>query len=133
VTALAYSAYDRLLGLEPLDWEKRLKEAPEPVQPVAAVAPDFPIETLVGRYEHPAYGPLTVRAEGNQLTMEFRSLRFTLVYRGNHQFLSREPIADGAPQVLVRFSEQEGGKPLELFVPLNFDEGDPVEMFSRVR
>ena len=29
--ALAYSAYDRLLGLEPLDWEERLKETPDTV------------------------------------------------------------------------------------------------------
>ena len=29
--ALAYSAYDRLLGLEPLDWEGRLKEMPDTV------------------------------------------------------------------------------------------------------
>jgi len=25
------------------------------------------------------------------------------------------------------------GEPLKLFVRLNFDEGDPVEVFSRVR
>ena len=34
--ALAYSAYDRLLGLEPLDWEGRLKEMPTPLQDVPA-------------------------------------------------------------------------------------------------
>ena len=42
--ALAYSAYDRLLGLEPLDWEGRLKEMPTPLQDVRDVALDFPIE-----------------------------------------------------------------------------------------
>jgi hypothetical protein len=130
--ALAYSAYDRLLGLEPLDWEGRLKEMPEPLQDVPDIALDFPIETVVGRYEHPAYGVLTVRANGDKLAMEFRTLRFTLLYQGDRRFLSREPIADGA-QVSVRFSKRKIGDPLKLFVPLNFDEGDPVEVFTRVK
>jgi len=129
--ALAYSAYDRLLGLAPLDWEGRLEEMPEPFQDVPNIALDFPIETVVGRYEHPAYGVLTVRAKGDELAMEFRTLRVTLVYQGERRFLSREPIADGAPQISVRFSKQKIGEPLKLFVPLNFDEGDPVEVFTR--
>jgi CubicO group peptidase (beta-lactamase class C family) len=130
--ALAYSAYDRLLRLEPLDWEGRLKETPQQLQPIPAVALDFPIETLVGTYEHPAYGTLTVRAHGDRLVMEFRTLRFNLAYQGHRRFLSEEPIADGAPQIAVRFSKQRSGEPLRIFVPLNFDEGDPVEVFTRV-
>jgi CubicO group peptidase (beta-lactamase class C family) len=130
---LAYSAYDRLLGLEPLDWEGRLKEMPTPSQDVREVVLDFPIEQVVGRYEHPAYGVLTLRAKGDKLAMQFRTFRLTLVYQGKRQFLSREPIADGAPQISVRFSEQKMGEPLKLFVPLNFDVGDPVEVFTRVR
>jgi hypothetical protein len=65
--------------------------------------------------------------------MQFRSLRVTLVYQGERRFLSLEPIADGAPQIAVRFSKRKTGEPLKLFVPLNFDEGDPVEVFTRVR
>jgi CubicO group peptidase (beta-lactamase class C family) len=132
-TALAYSAYDRLLGLEPLDWEERIKEAPARLQPVRQVALDFPLEEVVGRYEHPAYGVVTIRAKGDQLVMQFRSLGLTLAYQGNRQFLSVEPIVDGAPQISVRFSRPKSGEPLKLFVPFNFDEGDPVEVFTRVR
>ena len=130
--ALAYSAYDRLLRLEPLGWEGRLKEMPEPLQEVPDIALDFPVETVVGTYEHPAYGMLTVRAEGDKLAMEFRTLRLTLVYQGQRRFLSRESIVTGAPQISVRFSKEKMGEPLQLFVPLNFDEGDPVEVFTRV-
>jgi len=131
--ALAYSAYDRLLGLEPLDWEGRLKEIPTPLQDVARTALDFPIEKVVGRFEHPAYGALTVRAKGDRLVMRFRTLRFTLAYQGGRRFLSLEPIIDGGPQISVRFSKPKNGEPLKLFVPLNFDEGDPVEVFTRMR
>jgi hypothetical protein len=131
--ALAYSAYDRLLGLDPLDWEGRLKEEPTPLPSVQEAELDFPIEEAVGRYEHPAYGALTVRVKGQRLAMQFRTLHFTLVYQGKRRFLSREPIADGAPRISVRFSKPKIGEPLKLFVPLNFDEGDPVEVFTRVR
>jgi CubicO group peptidase (beta-lactamase class C family) len=131
--ALAFSAYDRLLGLEPLDWETRLIERPEPLQPVPAIALDFPIETVIGTYEHPAYGALTVRAKGSRLTMEFRTFRFPLVYQGDRRFLSQEPIVDGAPQIAVRFSRPKRGDRTKLFVPLNFEEGDPVQVFTRVR
>ena len=131
--ALAYSAYDRLLGLFPLDWEERLQEMPTPLHAVPRTALDFPIEKVVGRYEHPAYGPLTVRAKGDTLVVQFRTLQFTLAYQGGRRFLSLEPIADGAPQISVRFSKQKIGEPQELVVPLNFDVGDPVEVFTRVR
>jgi hypothetical protein len=106
---------------------------PTPLQEVGNVALDFPIEEVVGRYRHPAYGVLTVRTEGKKLAVHLRTLRFELAYQGRRRFLTREPIADGAPRILVRFSEPKRGEPLKLFVPLNFEEGDPVEVFTRVR
>ncbi len=130
--ALAYSAYDRLLGLEPLDWEARFKESTAPWQDVRGRALDFPIDEVVGSYQHPAYGVLTVRARGDELLLQFRALRVTLVYQGERRFLSLEPIVDRAPQISVRFSKPKTGEPLKLFVPLNFDVGDPVEVFTRV-
>jgi hypothetical protein len=130
--AIAYSAYDRLLGLEPLDWEQRLAETPTALPNVRETALDFPIEDVVGRYEHPAYGPLTVRAEGDRLVMQFRSLHSTLVYQGERRFLGLESVVDGGPQISVRFSKPKLDEPLKLFVPLNFDAGDPVEVLTRV-
>ena len=66
--------------------------------------------------------------------MQFRISVSSLVYQGERRFLSLEPIADGAPQISVRFSKPKPGEPLKLFVPLNFDDdGDPVEVFTRVR
>jgi CubicO group peptidase (beta-lactamase class C family) len=132
VMTLAFSTYDRLLQLERIDWEARFKETPESLRRVSARALDLPLETLAGRYEHPAYGPLTVRADGNTLVVAFRDLHFTLAYQGNRRFLSQEPIAVGAPQIAMWFSKPSMGEPLQLFVPLNFDEGDPVQVFTRV-
>src|SRR4029078_12117540 len=87
--AIAYSAYDRLLGLEPLDWEQRLKETPEPAQDGRDVPLDFPIGEVAGSYEHPAYGLLTVRAIGDRLAMHVRGLRLILVYRGGRRVFGR--------------------------------------------
>jgi len=134
LNALAYSAYDRLLGLEPLDWETRLRETPEPAQDLQDVPLDFPIEEVAGSYEHPAYGLLTVRANRDRLAMQFRDLHLTLVYRGARRFLSLEPIIESAPHISVQFSRPKPGEPLEAVVPLNFDDdSDPVEVFTRVR
>lgn len=127
--AVAYSAYDRLLGLEPLDWERRLEEMPIPSPKVRETALDFPIAEVLGRYDHPAYGPLTVRAQGDRLAIEFRSLRSTLVYQGERRFLGLEPFVEGAPPLSVRFSPPKPDEPLQLFVPLNFERGDPVEVW----
>jgi CubicO group peptidase (beta-lactamase class C family) len=131
--ALVYSAYDRLLGLEPLDWERRFEEPPERLQPDLGVALDFPIAEVEGSYEHPAYGALTIRAQADRLAMHFRSLRLTLTYQGGRQFLSLEPIVDSAPQISVQFSTPKAGEPLKLLAPLNFDDvSDPVQVFTRV-
>jgi hypothetical protein len=133
LTALAYSAYDRLLGLEPLDWEPRLEETAEPLQPDRGVSLDFPIADVVGRFEHPAYGALTIWAHGDRLVMQFRRLRLTLAYQGGRRFLSLEEIVESAPQISVQFSKPNAGEPLRLLVPLNFDDlADPVEIFTRV-
>ena len=93
--ALAYSAYDRLLGLEPLDWEERLEETPEPLQDVRDVPLDFPIEEVAGRYEHPAYGALTVRANGDKLAMQFRIFVSRWSIRANGGFSAWNPSSTG--------------------------------------
>jgi CubicO group peptidase (beta-lactamase class C family) len=133
VMTLAYSAYDRLLGLAPLDWERKLEDAPEPEPQARDVALDVPIATLVGIYEHPAYGLLTVRTAGHDLVVDFRNLHLTFAYQGERRFLSREPIADGGPHISIRFSEPAHGEPMTLSAALNFEEGDPQQVFSRVR
>jgi CubicO group peptidase (beta-lactamase class C family) len=132
VTALAFSAYDRILGLEPIDWATRLVEPSTSLQDVHGVALDFALQTVVGRYTHPAYGALTVREKRGELVLQFRTRNVSLVYQGDRRFLSREPITDGAPQITLRFSEPKSGVPLRVSVPLNFDDGDPVEVFTRV-
>ena len=77
-------------------------------------------------------GRLRSRPGGDKLALEFRTLRLTLVYQGERRSSAGNPLPT-APQISVRFSKQEMGEPPKLFVALNFDEGDPVEVFTRVR
>ena len=56
---------------------------------------------------------LTVRAKGDKLAMQFRTLRSTLVYQGERRFLSLEPIADGGPADLGSVLETEDGRAAE--------------------
>jgi CubicO group peptidase (beta-lactamase class C family) len=123
--AIAYSAYDRMLGLDPIDWEGRLRETSTTATDVRTTAAlDFDPTEVAGRYTHPAYGALTIRSNGDELAMDFRTLRFTLAYQGDGRFVTREPIAEGGPHLTVRFSKGA------LAVAMNFDEGDPVEVFT---
>jgi hypothetical protein len=65
--------------------------------------------------------------------MQFRNFRFTLLYQGKLGFLTQEPILDGGPQISVRFLNPGLDESQKLFVQLNFDLGDPVQVFTRVR
>jgi hypothetical protein len=69
-----------------------------------------------------------IASNGGTLALQFRARRLTLAYQGERRFLSVEPIVDGGPRISVRFPKDE---PAKLFIPLNFEEGDPVEVFTR--
>ncbi len=75
---LAYNIMDRLLGLPPVDWNKRqldryfaFKKASDDARAKnyvprrAGTAFSHPIEEYVGEYSHPAYGTVTIERAGN--------------------------------------------------------------------
>ncbi len=85
-----YRAYDRLLGLEPIPWGKRVKEIMERAKNEAEKAkkeqdedrklnttPSHPLEDYVGDYENPGYGILSIQKEGNSLVAVFNSISYT--------------------------------------------------------
>ena len=77
---VAHTLYDRLLGLEPTDWNGLMKRVHDDLSDVAKVnqeqaafegrisAPaSHAIEAYLGDYEHPGYGVLSIRQVGDQL------------------------------------------------------------------
>ena len=74
---------DRLLGLEPVDWNTRLKERRDKAKQVEQEAkakkassvpgapPTHPLADYAGTYENSGYGPLTVKLDGDQLSATY--------------------------------------------------------------
>jgi CubicO group peptidase (beta-lactamase class C family) len=88
---VAYNAYDRLLSLDPVDWNKRIKEQIDKAKAEEEKAkkekdkdrklntkPSHPIEDYTGDFEHPGYGVVSVEKKGEQLKGIFNSIEFTM-------------------------------------------------------
>lgn len=85
--AIALSAVDRLLGLEPVDWVARAEffldqalasaaeqEAAQAQDRVEGTEPSHPLEAYAGEYRHPAYGTVRVRLEDGSLRAALNGL-----------------------------------------------------------
>jgi CubicO group peptidase (beta-lactamase class C family) len=85
--AIALSAFDRLLGLEPVDWVARAdffldqalssiaeQRAVQAQDRVAGTEPSHPLEAYAGEYRHPAYGTVRVRLEDGSLRAALNGL-----------------------------------------------------------
>ncbi len=85
---LMYSAYDRLLGINPDGWSERLKgrvknqsneeeedqKKPEDLGRVPNTRPSHPLKAYVGEYEHPAYGLMTIELDHDRLKATYNGI-----------------------------------------------------------
>jgi CubicO group peptidase (beta-lactamase class C family) len=80
---------DRLLGLDQVDWNSRVKKQVEEGKQEAEKAkkekdkdrklntkPSHPLEDYAGDYEHPGYGVISIVKKGDQMTAEYNSIPF---------------------------------------------------------
>jgi len=90
---VANNVYDRLIGFNQIDWNKRIREEVEKAKEEAEKAkkekdkdrklntnPSHSLEDYAGDYDHPGYGVLSVKKEGDQLKAEYNSIPFTLTH-----------------------------------------------------
>lgn len=90
---IAYNAYDRLLGLDPVDWHKRSKEQVEEAkkeqekskkekgkEKKLGTKPSHPIEDYLGDYEHPGYGVASISKDGDQLKVVYNSIEYVMTH-----------------------------------------------------
>jgi CubicO group peptidase (beta-lactamase class C family) len=83
---LVYNICDRLLGLDQVDWNTRIRDqlnkaraAAEKAQKEAdqnrksGTQPSHPLEEYAGEYEHPGYGVISITKEGETLKAKFNS------------------------------------------------------------
>ncbi len=130
------NAFDRMLGLEPIDWagraRKREAEAREKTEEakkkdLAAAVPDtspsHPLADHAGEYEHEGYGKASVRADGDGLVLEVAGIEFPL--RHYHYDVWMVPYdlppgaaASGRGGAKVRFDYGNDGKIDSVAVPL---------------
>ncbi|TKJ45959.1 penicillin-binding protein [Candidatus Aerophobetes bacterium Ae_b3b] len=82
---MTFNIFDRLLGLKPIDWGKRLMtgerenwekkkeaEAEAEKQHRKNTRPSHPLVDYAGHYRHPAYGEIIIGKEGKRLNIKFR-------------------------------------------------------------
>jgi hypothetical protein len=87
--AATYALYDRLLGLAPVSWVERFRQAERDGAAAASARartdssggarpPAHDLRDYAGTYEHPGYGTIEVAVSAGELTFRFDRMRTTL-------------------------------------------------------
>lgn len=89
--AVPLHIYDRLLGLEPVPWNARIKRLTKQAEAEAAKAkrrrrakktrPSHALREYAGRYRHAGYGELAVAIEGGRLRLTYNGLTYPVKHR----------------------------------------------------
>ncbi|MBO0780421.1 MAG: serine hydrolase [Ktedonobacteraceae bacterium] len=92
---IAFTACDRLLGAEKVDWngrlqkefadlkaqgEKQIAELQKAEPAVPDTQPSHELDAYCGRYEHPGYGVVTISQENNQLRFIYNDIPSSLTH-----------------------------------------------------
>ncbi len=90
---IPYMIYDRLLGLEPINWSGRFKaqadrakaradsiRANDAASRVSGTTPSHPLADYVGVYNHPGYGDMTVTLVDGKLSLAYSSFTLGLTH-----------------------------------------------------
>ena len=139
---VAYNIYDRLLALDPIDWNGRLKQleakqknAEEDAKKSGATNrkagthPSHDLKDYVGRYENPGYGTLTIQSAGDSFTATLNKISFPL----QHYHYDVFQVPEGANWILektkLRFLTNLDGDIDSISTPL--EEDAPEIVFAR--
>lgn len=82
---IGYYAFDRMLGLEPMDWNSRFKDAqagpPSPkVEKRLNTTPSHPLADYTGDYRHPGYGLFAVKMVDNSLVGTYNNSSYQMAH-----------------------------------------------------
>jgi CubicO group peptidase (beta-lactamase class C family) len=122
-------ALDRMLGLEPIDWNGKFKETFGKMKQMAKEAkeksaadrkpdthPSHPLTDYAGTYQHPAYGKMEIRVEKDTLAGDYHGMLFSMkhyhydVFEGEY-----EPME---MRFLFTFEMDEKGNIERLSIPM---------------
>jgi CubicO group peptidase (beta-lactamase class C family) len=142
-TIVARGAYDRVLGLEPVDWTARVKEQQAEMREaeeraeeeghsyrVEGTAPSHRLVDYVGSYEHPGYGVVRVEIDGAELKATFNNMSAPLEHFHYDVFeVPEDPLVE-FDEMKVMFRYNKRGAIDRLLIPFEPSVGDIV--FTRV-
>ena len=136
-STLTYNVIDRLLGLEPVDWaqrvrdeqakrkaerEKRAKDRDADRQ--LGTQPSHPLAAYAGSFEHPAYGTIEVRWDGEKLAADYHQRTFVFEHYHYDMFKIRNDWMDA--EYKVTFATDPKGGVGSLAVPFETSVKDIV-------
>lgn len=133
-SAVALSAVDRMLGLEPRSWTDRFRKRAEQARRASGSAdtasadapPGHALSEYAGVYRHPAYGPMRVSDAGDSLAARLGTMAIDLEHRHYDVFDGRasNPMLQELG-LTFQFETNRSGDVAAVTVPLE-PTADPV-------
>ncbi|MCY7789754.1 serine hydrolase [Bacillus haynesii] len=131
---LAYNIFDRLLGLEEIDWSGRLKGETEKIMKAAlgvdrtadltkieGTTPSHALKDYTGVYENPGYGEIRIELKDGILQALFNSFVMPLKHYHYNIFEMKMPLTEMA--MLASFDTDIHGHISRLSIPFEMAEG----------
>lgn len=133
---ITYQVFDRFLGLEPVDWNKRKHEETTRAREAQAKArtdreaarkkdtkPSHSIADYAGKFQHPGYGTLTISTNSDSLKAEYNALSSPLKH---YHFDVFEGTDDQMEGMKFNFAMNAKGDVDKVYVPLQAGVADIV-------
>lgn len=130
-TIVTRNVYDRLLGLDQVDWVGRIKEQQKKAEQASEEAkkkgytarkegtsPSHALADYAGNYEHPGYGVVWVELVGNELKLTFNRMTSPLKHFHYDVFEVPEDPLDRFQRMKVTFITNVKGEIGSLSIPV---------------
>jgi len=140
---VAWSVFDRLLGLSPTPWNQRLlaseaggKKAEQEAKDKGYTAqktgthPSHDLKEYVGDYSHPGYGTISIAQDGDHFTMQFNKVTRKLEHFHYDVYQVPADPLDPFEKMKVMFVSDVNGDISSVTMPLQPDVKDIV--FTRM-
>lgn len=135
--------YDRVLGLEPVDWAARVREQQAEAREaeeradeeehslrVEGTSPSHQLADYAGSYEHPGYGVIAVEVDGAEIKATFNNMSAQLEHFHYDVFEVAEDPLVAFEELKVMFQYNKKGEIDRLLVPFEPNVEDIV--FTRL-
>jgi len=140
---LSYNIFDRLLGLEPVNWRQRIGEQEKKARTAEeeskkkglttrrmGTKPSHDLKEYAGEFEHPAYGAFKIEVEKEDLKLAFNGRSTPLVHHHYDIFEIPEQPLQPFPKLKLTFLTDVKGDIASLTVPLELNVKEIV--FTRM-